>query len=110
MQAASEIMNRLNDLIIKPIILLVFAAGFFLFMWGLVTFLWNSKEGEIATDGKQHMLWGVIGVFIMVSVLGIISIIQNTFGIGTASSASTDVSRAQNIGPTSFGNLQNLNK
>lgn len=101
---------KLQAYILVPAERIIFAAGFFLFIYGLVEFLWNIDEGSAQTEGKQHMLWGVIGVFIMVSVLGIISIIQNTFGIGTASSASTDVSRAQNIGPTSFGNLQNLNK
>lgn len=100
MQAASEIMNRLNDLIIKPIILLVFAAGFFLFMWGLVTFLWNSKEGEIATDGKQHMLWGIVGMFVMVSVGGILTLILGTFGIDSQSA--TDASRAEGFSNVQF--------
>ncbi len=99
MQTASVIIGRLNDLIIRPIILLVFAAGFFLFMWGLVVFLWNSKEGEIADTGKQHMLWGVVGMFIMVSVAGIITLITGTFGINQQTA--TDASNAG-----SFGNIQ----
>ena len=99
MQAATEILNRLNDLIIKPIILLVFAGGFFLFMWGLVLFLWNSREGEIATEGKQHMLWGIVGMFVMISVGGILSLILGTFGIDSASA--TDTSNAE-----SFSNIQ----
>ena len=99
MQASTEILNRLNDLIIKPIILLVFAGGFFLFMWGLVLFLWNSREGEIATEGKQHMLWGIVGMFVMISVGGILSLILGTFGIDSASA--TDTSNAE-----SFSNIQ----
>jgi hypothetical protein len=89
MQTAATIVQRLTDLIINPLILLVFALGFFYFMWGLVVFLWNSKEGEIATDGKQHMLWGIVGMFIMVSVYGIITLITGTFGINQQNATDT---------------------
>ncbi len=99
MQTASVIVNRLVDLIINPLILLVFAGGFFFFMYGLVNFLWNSREGEIATEGKQHMLWGVVGMFIMVSVYGIITIITGTFGINGQNA--TDTSNAG-----SYSNIQ----
>ncbi len=100
MQATAQIMERLNDLIIRPIILLVFAGGFFLFMWGLVTFLWNSKEGEIATDGKQHMLWGIVGMFVMVSVGGILTLILSTFGIDSQNA--TDTSNAEGFSNVQF--------
>ncbi|MBP9757639.1 MAG: hypothetical protein KBD06_03510 [Candidatus Pacebacteria bacterium] len=87
-------------MIIRPIILLVFAGGFFLFMWGLVTFLWNSKEGEIATDGKQHMLWGIVGMFVMVSVGGILTLILSTFGIDSQNA--TDTSNAEGFSNVQF--------
>jgi hypothetical protein len=99
MQTASTIINRLVDLIINPLILLVFACGFFLFMWGLVKFLWNSREGEINDNGKQHMLWGVVGMFIMVSVYGIINLITGTFGI-----TEQNATNASNAG--SYRNIQ----
>jgi hypothetical protein len=100
MDAAATIVQRLNDLIIRPLILLVFAGGFFLFMWGLVVFLWNSREGEVATEGKQHMLWGIVGMFVMISVGGILSIILNTFGINQTSA--TDTSNAQGFSNVQF--------
>lgn len=100
MGTASQIVDKLNDLIIRPLILLVFAAGFFLFMWGLVVFLWNSREGEIASEGKQHMLWGVVGMFVMISVAGIIGIITSTFGINQQTA--TDTSNAQGFSNVQF--------
>ena len=99
MQTAQVIIERLNDLIIRPLVLLVFAGGFFFFMWGLVMFLWNSKEGEIATEGKQHMLWGIVGMFVMVSVAGILTLITGTFGINERNA--TDTSNAG-----SYSNIQ----
>lgn len=100
MAAASQIIDRLVYSVIDPLILLVFAAGFFFFLWGLVKFLWNSREGEIASEGKQHMLWGVIGMFIMVSVYGIITLITGTFGINQQNA--TDTSNASSFGTVQF--------
>lgn len=94
---------RLQQYVLVPIEKVIFAAGMFLFVYGLVEFLWNIDSSSAQEEGKQHMLWGIVGVFIMVSVVGIIGLIQNTFGIGSSNSASTDVSRAQNIGPANFG-------
>lgn len=79
--AATEVMNRLVTYLLNPLILVIFAAGFFLFVWGLVQFLWSLNQGGKDTDGKQHMLWGIVGMFIMVSVYGILSLVTNTFGI-----------------------------
>lgn len=94
-------LNKFVDYIINPMILLLFAAGFFLFMWGLVVFLWNLEEGAAQNEGKQHMLWGIVGMLIMVSVYGIVGLLENTFGIGRA--GGTDVGALNNItAPANF--------
>jgi hypothetical protein len=74
-------MDRFVTYIIDPAILVVFALGFFLFVWGLVEFMWKLNEGGENTEGKQHMIWGIVGMFIMVSVYGIISLLDNTFNL-----------------------------
>lgn len=82
---------------IDPMILIVFTAGFLLFVWGIVEFLLSLREGgEGQSEGKQHMLWGIIGMLVMVSVYGIISLIDNTFGLDISN---PDVSRIQNVNP-----------
>lgn len=75
----SELLGRFIDYIIDPAMYLLFAAGFFLFVWGLVQFLWNLNEGAHREDGINHMKWGIIGMFVMVSVQGILMLINNTF-------------------------------
>lgn len=103
MQAANSLVGRFVDYIIDPAILIIFSAGFFLFLWGLVVFLWNIDEGAENTAGKQHMIWGIVGMLVMVSVYGIISIIDNTLELDIAN---PDVSRIQNVQPggSFFGN------
>jgi len=75
-------MGAIVGSIIDPIVLLIFSAGVFLFTWGLVVFLLNLDNPEARKTGVQHMLWGILGVFIMATVFGIISIITETFGLG----------------------------
>ncbi|OGG56803.1 hypothetical protein A3D71_01025 [Candidatus Kaiserbacteria bacterium RIFCSPHIGHO2_02_FULL_55_20] len=94
MDAAANIMGRFTTYIIDPAILVVFAAGFFLFIYGLVEFLWNLNEGGENKEGKQHMMWGIVGMLIMISVYGILDLLDNTFGLDFRN---PDVSRANNI-------------
>jgi len=81
MNAAADLIGRLVEFIVNPAILIVFAAGFFLFIYGLVEFLWKLDEGGDNTNGKQHMIWGIVGMLIMVSVFGIITLIDDTFDL-----------------------------
>jgi len=78
---ADTLMDRIETVIINPLLLLLFAVAFLYFMWGMATFVWKSDSDEGRTTGIKHMLWGVIGMFIMVAVWGIINIIKSTFGI-----------------------------
>lgn len=99
MNAANNLVSKFVDVIIDPAILVVFAAGFFLFVWGLVQFLWKLDEGA-ESSGKQHMLWGIVGMLIMVSVYGIITLIDTTFDLNISN---PDVSRMDNVvAPANF--------
>lgn len=82
MPVVTGILDRVVSEVINPAAMVVFAAGFLLFLWGLVKFLWNLEEGSENDEGKQHMLWGVFGMFVMVSIWGILGLLTNTFGLG----------------------------
>jgi hypothetical protein len=79
MDATTELVNKLNQYVINPILALVFAAGLLVFIFGIVEFLWNG-EASNKGQGKQHMLWGLIGMFIMVAAYSILKIVVNTVG------------------------------
>ncbi len=81
MDSKESIRDAIVTAIIDPLILLLFAAGVFMFMWGLVVFMTNLESQEKRREGTQHMLWGIIGIFIMASVLGILRIVASTIGV-----------------------------
>lgn len=51
-----------------------------IFFWGLIKYLWSISSEE-AHKGLSTMFFGIIAIFIMVSVWGIVALLQNSFGI-----------------------------
>ncbi len=78
--ALGDLLNAIYAHIINPIIAFVFALATVYFIIGIVQFLANSGNETKQTEGKQHMLWGLIGMFIMVSVFGLMRLIIATVG------------------------------
>ncbi|MFH1472844.1 MAG: hypothetical protein ABIF06_00295 [bacterium] len=42
------------------------------FFWGLMKFIAKSGDAKSHADGRNLMIWGLIGLFVMMSFLGII--------------------------------------
>jgi len=70
-----------NSKIINPIIGLLFALAVVYFVYGVFEFIANSTNEEKKTTGKNHMIWGIIGITIMMAVFTIMNIIINTLNI-----------------------------
>jgi hypothetical protein len=97
-----ELFERFKDLILTPATLAVVSLGFLYFMWGLYSFMRAAQSGGNVNDGKNHMLYGIIGMFIMISVYSIIAIIANTIGVDPQNPADTSRLNAINPGNPAF--------
>ncbi len=75
---ASSIMLAINTQIINPLITVLFAVAIVVFMFGVIEFLANTDNEEKRDTGKKHMIWGIVGLFIMASAIGIMHLIINT--------------------------------
>jgi hypothetical protein len=51
------------------------------FFWGLVTYIYKSDNVAGKDEGKNKMIWGIVALFVMVSVWGLIQFMQVQFGI-----------------------------
>jgi hypothetical protein len=71
------LINKVITGILNPLIGLMFAIAIAVFIWGIVEFIWNSGSEDKRTTGKQHIIWGLVGLLIMSAVAGIIQIIKN---------------------------------
>ena len=89
--SVTSLMKAIDKVIINPLITLLFALAVVYFLYGLARYLLFSDNEEIRKTSKDHMIWGVIGMFIMVSVFGILSLILNTIGETGIKINSTDI-------------------
>ena len=64
---AGDLLNRIIPVLI--------AAAMVVFFWGLVRYIYKRDSKE----GRQTMIAGLVALFVMVSVWGIIHLAQNTF-------------------------------
>lgn len=76
----NSIVPKIVDNIVMPLIQLIFALATLVFIWGLIGFFRNGEDSAERTKGQQHILWGVIGIAIMVSAFGIIRLVANSVG------------------------------
>lgn len=77
---STDIINRVSREVIKPIITLLITLAVLYFLYGFMEFFTAGDNEEKRTTGKQHMLWGIIGLFIMVSATGILNLICTSIG------------------------------
>lgn len=76
-----EFLSNVNSMIINPLIILLFALALVYFLYGVVEFIAGQDNEEKKTQGKSHMMWGVIGLTIMMGVWFILGVLLNTLGI-----------------------------
>ncbi len=81
MPAVTDIIKAINREILNPLIALLFAVALAVFLWGLVEFIASADNDQARSRGKQHMLWGVVGMTIMVGAKMIIRVVTATFGV-----------------------------
>ncbi len=73
--------HNVNRVIINPLIYLLFALALVYFLYGMYEFISNPTVEERKVTGKQHMIWGIVGLTIMFSIWGILKIVLNTLEI-----------------------------
>ena len=68
--------------LVKLLTTIVMGVALIAFFWGLAKFIFRLGGDEKAVkEGKRLMIWGIIALFVMVSVLGIISFVQRGLGL-----------------------------
>ncbi len=80
MEYVFNLLRKFNELILNPVIVGMFALAVLLFIYGVFKYVKNSDSDDERATGRRHMIWGIVGMFIMISVFGIIQVILNTVG------------------------------
>jgi len=89
MSALYSFLGNVVTQIINPIILLLAAAAFLIFLWGVFEFVVHAGDATGRKTGRDAILWGLVGLVIIFGAYGIINMALNTFGITPTISPST---------------------
>lgn len=76
-----QFIHKVSTVIINPLIRLIFLVALVVFLWGVFSYVKNGDSDDARSTGRRHMIWGVFGMFIMISVFAIMSFVLNTFDI-----------------------------
>jgi len=74
--ALTQISGLINQLV--PVLV---AIALVFFLWGVVTFILSAGDEEARSIGKHKMVWGIIALFVIVSVWGLVSLLNEITGV-----------------------------
>jgi len=49
------------------------------FILGVARFMYTSGDDKSRAEGKKMMLWGIIALFLMVALWGVVALVKTTF-------------------------------
>ena len=73
-------LQKAVTVIVNPMIQVVFVVALILFVYGIFEFVRGADAPQARTTGQQHMMYGLIGLTIMISVFTIIRLLLNSLG------------------------------
>lgn len=85
-KTASQLVDSIKSQIIFPVISLFFVLATVVFLWGVIEMIIGADSEDKRTQGKRHMIYGILGLFIMVAAGAIISMLCQFAGIGASCS------------------------
>jgi hypothetical protein len=80
-EAAQGVLSKIEGAILFPLMSLMVAVAFFMFLWGAYEYVLNAEDESGRETGRRHMLYGIIGLLVIISAYGILKIAAGTFGI-----------------------------
>jgi len=81
----SALLRNVGDIVNLALPIIVAVALLF-FFYGLAKFILASGDEEARKQGKHIMIWGVVALFVMVSVWGLVAFLGNALGISQGQS------------------------
>jgi Type IV secretion system pilin len=79
---AADFVARFNEAILFPLITLLSGVAFLVFLYGCALYIFNASNDGARAEGKKHIMYGLIGLTVMISAYAILTMAVNSFGLG----------------------------
>lgn len=80
MSSVTNLLSKIAIQILNPLIVLGFVIATIFLFYGIAEMIWKSDSSDLEKN-RNNIKWGIIGLFIMFSVYGILRLVLETFGI-----------------------------
>ena len=81
---AKDLVDGLTKFMNETLIPAIFALGFLVFIWGMYkTFILGGSDEEKQSEGRQLMMYTVIGFVVMISLWGIVNLLASSLNLGS---------------------------
>lgn len=82
--AAKDIQEVIGDIkgILESIIPLLMIIATVVFLWGVIRYITSAGDEDKIAEGRRLIIYGLIGLFVMVAVWGLVQVLVTTFGVG----------------------------
>jgi membrane-associated HD superfamily phosphohydrolase len=75
--------NTIIGNILAPLIPIIIGFAVVFFIWGVFKFV-IAQGADDKSAGKQFMFWGIVGLFVIISLWGLVRILERTFNLNTS--------------------------
>ena len=79
-QSIEDIVDTITA-ILRRVLPALFLIATIVFIWGVIIYITAGGSEDKSKKGKTYILWGLIGLTVMVAVWGIVLAITNTFNL-----------------------------
>lgn len=82
MPTADTFLQNVITEIFSPLYQLAVGIAIIYFLYGAARFVYdlNTSKADRQEDGRRHLLWGTVGLFILLSLGGILRLMDETLG------------------------------
>jgi|SRR3989344_3552081 len=80
----SDILDSFSSLLGGSVIVILFSIALVTFIWGVIRYVINADNEEERKKGKQLIIWGIIGLFVISAIWGIVLLLAEFFGVGVS--------------------------
>jgi len=86
-QTVDTLLSRILT-ILGLVVPLLFGLALIFFLWGLAKFILSAGDASAQKEGRDIMIWGIIALFVMVAVWGLVRVLQTTFSLNNTTAPS----------------------
>ncbi len=76
MSGPEQVLSSVVTEIFSPIYQAVVGVSIVYFFYGVAKYIFDMNNPEKKTNGRSHLLWGTVGMFIILSVGGILQVLS----------------------------------